>query len=81
VNRIYAASKVDSKGELFPSKEIREKLKLSAKTKVTYKVEAGRLIVEPIPTLKEVFEEQPTVEITLEDFTKQRKEPSTKAET
>jgi bifunctional DNA-binding transcriptional regulator/antitoxin component of YhaV-PrlF toxin-antitoxin module len=71
---------VGSKGELFPSKEIREKLKLNAHTKVIYKVEAGRLIVEPIPSLKEVLEEKPSVEITLEEFHKQRKELSTKAE-
>ena len=73
-------SRVGSKGELFPSKEIREKLKLNAHTKVIYKIEAGRLIVEPIPTLKEVLEEKPSVEITFEEFHKQRKELSTKAE-
>ena len=73
-------SRVGSKGELFPSKEIREKLKLNAHTKVIYKIEAGRLIVEPILSLKEVLEEKPSVEITFEDFQKQRKELSTKAE-
>jgi bifunctional DNA-binding transcriptional regulator/antitoxin component of YhaV-PrlF toxin-antitoxin module len=73
-------SRVGSKGELFPSKEIREKLKLNAHTKVTYKIEAGRLIVEPIPSLKEVLEENSSVEITFEEFQKQRKELSTKAE-
>jgi hypothetical protein len=73
-------SRVGSKGELFPSKEIREKLKLNAHTKVTYKIEAGRLIVEPIPSLKEVLEEKPSVEINFEEFRKQRKELSTKAE-
>ena len=73
-------SRVGSKGELFPSKEIREKLKLNAHTKVIYKIEAGRLIVEPIPTLKEMLEEKPSVEITFEEFHKQRKELSMKAE-
>ena len=73
-------SRVGSKGELFPSKEIREKLKLNAHTKVIYKIEAGRLIVEPIPSLKEVLEEKPSVEITLEEFHKHRRELSTKAE-
>ena len=73
-------SRVGSKGELFPSKEIREKLKLNAHTKVIYKIEAGRLIVEPIPSLKEVLEEKPSVEITFEEFQKQRKELSMKAE-
>jgi hypothetical protein len=69
-------SRVGSKGELFPSKEIREKLKLYAHAKVIYKIEAGRLIVEPIPTLKEMLEEKPSVEITFEEFNKQRKELS-----
>ena len=73
-------SRVGSKGELFPSKEIREKLKLNAHSKVIYKIKAGRLIVEPIPTLKEVLEEKPSVEITLEEFHKHRRELSTKAE-
>jgi hypothetical protein len=73
-------SRVGSKGELFPSKEIREKLKLNAHTKVIYKIEAGRLIVEPIPSLKEVLEEDSCVEITFEEFRKQRKELSSRAE-
>ena len=73
-------SRVGSKGELFPSKEIREKLNLNAHTKVIYKIEAGRLIVEPIPSLKEVLEESSPVEITLEEFRKQRQELSMKAE-
>jgi AbrB family looped-hinge helix DNA binding protein len=74
-------SRVGSKGELFPPKEIREKLGLKACTKVLYKIESGRLIVEPIPTIKEVLQENTTVEITLEEFHKQRKELSQKAET
>jgi bifunctional DNA-binding transcriptional regulator/antitoxin component of YhaV-PrlF toxin-antitoxin module len=73
-------SRVGSKGELFPSKEIREKLKLYAHTKVTYKIEAGRLIVEPIPSLREVLSEKSSVEMTFEEFRKQRKELSTRAE-
>ena len=51
-------SRVGSKGELFPSKEIREKLKLNAHTRVIYKIEAGKLIVEPILSLEEVLEER-----------------------
>ncbi len=74
-------SRVGSKGELFPPKEIREKLKLNAATKVIYKIESGRLIVEPVPSLEEVFREKPSVEITFEEFHKHRKELSTKAET
>jgi len=74
-------SRVGSKGELFPPKEIRKKLNLKAHTKVIYKIESGKLIVEPIPTLEEVLKETPTVEITLEEFHKHRKELSRKTET
>jgi AbrB family looped-hinge helix DNA binding protein len=73
-------SRVGSKGELFPPKEIREKLGLHAHKKVIYKVEGGRLIVEPVPSLEEVLKETPSVEITLEEFHKHRKELSKKAE-
>ena len=45
-------SRVGSKGELFPPKEIREKLGLRAHVKVIYKIEEGRLVVEPVPSLE-----------------------------
>jgi hypothetical protein len=51
-----------------------------AETKVIYKIESGRLIVEPVPSLEEVFHEKPSVEITFEEFHKHRKELSTKAQ-
>jgi len=73
-------SRVGSKGELFPPKEIREKLGLRAHTKVIYKIEDGRLVVEPVPSLEEVIKEAPCVEITLEEFHKHGKELSRKAE-
>jgi len=72
---------VGSKGELFPPKEIRDKLGLQACTKIIYKIEQGRLIIEPVPTLNEVLREKTSVEITLEEFHNQRKDLSKKAET
>ncbi|MFQ6068787.1 MAG: hypothetical protein ACE5KD_04495 [Candidatus Bathyarchaeia archaeon] len=51
-------SRVGSKGELFPPKEIREKLCLRAH-KIMYKIESGRLVVEPVPSLEEVLKETP----------------------
>jgi bifunctional DNA-binding transcriptional regulator/antitoxin component of YhaV-PrlF toxin-antitoxin module len=74
-------SRVGSKGELFPPKEIRKKLGLKTHTKVIYKIESGKLIVEPVPTLEEVLKETPAIEITLEEFHKHRKELSRKTET
>ncbi len=73
-------SRVGSKGELFPPKNIREKLGLHAHTQVIYKIEDDRLIVEPIPSLQEVFNEPSAIEITLKEFHKHRKELSKKAE-
>jgi bifunctional DNA-binding transcriptional regulator/antitoxin component of YhaV-PrlF toxin-antitoxin module len=73
-------NRVGSKGELFPPKEIREKLGLHAHAKVIYKIEGGRLIVEPVPSLEEVLKEAPSVEISLEEFHKFRKELSKKTE-
>jgi len=74
-------SRVGSKGELFLPKEIRERLGLKAHAKVIYKIEDGRLIVEPVPSIEEILREQPLVEITLQEFHKFRKELSQKAET
>lgn len=74
-------SRVGSKGELFPPKEIREKLGLKAHARVIYKIEDGRLVVEPVPSLEEVLREPPCVEVALEEFHKHRKELSRKAET
>lgn len=73
-------SRVGSKGELFPPKEIREKLGLHAHTNVIYRVEAGKLVVEPVPSLEEVLHEDLQVETTLEEFHKHRKEISRKSE-
>jgi len=74
-------SRVGSKGELFPPKELRRRLGLRAHTKVIYKIESGRLVVEPVPTLEEVLKESLPVETTLEEFHKHRKELSRKVET
>lgn len=69
-------SRVGSKGELFPPEEMREILGLKACTKVVFSIESGRLIVEPVLTIEEAIEMGPTVEITLEEFYKERKELS-----
>jgi len=73
-------SRVGSKGELFPPKEVRERLGLRAHVKVIYKIEEGRLVVEPVPSLEEVLSESPSVEVTLEELHEFRKELSKKAE-
>jgi len=75
-----AESRVGSKGELFPPKEMREKLGLRAHVKVIYKIEEGRLVVEPVPSLEEVLSETTSVEVTLDELHEFRKELSKKAE-
>ncbi len=74
-------SRVGSKGELFLPKDVREKLGLKPHMKVVYKVEEGRLLVEPVPSLEEVFKEPQPVELTLEEFHEFRKKLSRESET
>ena len=73
-------SRVGSKWELFPPKEIRKSLGLHPHAKIIYRIECGRLVVEPVPSLEDVLKETPSVEITLEEFRKHRRELSLKAE-
>ncbi len=72
--------RVGSKGELFPPKDIREKLGLKPHTKVLLHVADGKLIVEPIPSLEDLMSREPLVTITLEEFRKFREELSRQAE-
>jgi AbrB family looped-hinge helix DNA binding protein len=74
-------SRVGSKGELVPPKELREKIGLKPGRKVLFEVKSGRLIVEPIFTVEELMQEEASVKITLEEFHKERRELSKKAET
>ena len=72
--------KVVSKGELFPPKELREKLKLKPNKKVLYHEKDGMLVVEPLPTLEELLEADPAIEISLEEFHESRRDLSRRAE-
>ncbi len=74
-------SRVGSKGELFIPKKIRDKIGIKPHMKVIYRVEDRKLIVEPIPSLEEVLEEPPEIEITLEEFYEFRKKLSGEIET
>jgi len=77
---LIAIGRVGSKGELFPPKEIREKLGLRPHVKVIYRVEKERLIVGPIPSIEDVLKEPCEVEVTLEEFHRFRKKLSHEAE-
>lgn len=69
-----------SKGELFPPKRMRERLGLNPHTRVIYREEDGRLIVEPIYRLEDILSGSPVVEITLEEFHASRRELSERLE-
>ncbi len=73
-------SRVGSKGELFPPKKLRKKLGLEPRRRVVYRIEKGRLIVEPIPSLEEVLSEPPAVKVSIEEFHDFRRELSRRAE-
>lgn len=73
-------SRVGSKGELFPPKKVREKLNLRPRSKVIYKVDDGKLVVEPVPTLEEVFGKKSRVKITAKEFYAFRRRLSREAE-
>jgi AbrB family looped-hinge helix DNA binding protein len=73
-------TRVGSKGEIFPPKEIREKLGLRPRTEITYKIEGTKLIVEPVPSLRDVLTRPTLVEETLADVKKFRRELGKSAE-
>lgn len=81
MEEITSESRVGSKGELFPNKQIRERLGLKPNTKVIYRVKDGMLMVEPIPTLEEILEEPTLINVSPEELENDRREQCKKAET
>jgi len=75
-----AENRVGSKCEFFPPKDTRERLGPRPRTKVLYRIDNGRLIVEPVLSLKELMSKEPLVTITVEEFRSFRDEPSKRAE-
>jgi len=73
--------KVGSKGELFPSKKIREALGLKKNQKIKYSVVNNRLIVEKIVDPIMLLLQSPKVKISLKEFKKDRKILSRELET
>ena len=47
--------KVGSKGEIYTTKELREKVGIKRNSRVKATVREGKLIIEPIPTIEEVI--------------------------
>jgi len=59
---------------------MRERLGLEPRTRIIYREEEGRLIVEPIVKLEDTLAEPPEIEITLEEFHASRRELSERIE-
>ncbi len=73
-------SRVGSKGELFPPKEIREKLGLAPNTRILYRVQDGRLIIEPVPSLEELMSKGNMHTVSLEGLREERETISRRVE-
>lgn len=73
-------SRVGSKGELFPPKEIREKLGLTPNTRILYRVQDGRLIIEPVPSLEELMSQENMHTVSLTELREERETISRRVE-
>ena len=73
-------SKIGSKGEIFPPKEIRERLGLRPGTEIDLKVEDSKLVIRAIPNVNDLLKGPTYVEVTLQQFHKFRRELGKKAE-
>lgn len=71
---------VGSKEELYPPKSVRKALGLRPGMKVRFKVEGHRLVVEPLPTARELVEMGTEASTTLEEFRSERRELSRRLE-
>jgi AbrB family looped-hinge helix DNA binding protein len=80
MEEITSESRVGSKGELFPNKQIRERLGLKPNTRVIYRVKDGTLIVEPVPNLEDILEEPTLITASPEELENERREQAKKAE-
>ena len=77
---VESESVVGSKEEIYPPKAVRRALGLKPGMKVRFRVEGRRLVVEPIPTVRELMEMEPMTTVTLEELREDRKELSRRLE-
>jgi len=73
-------SVVGSKEELYPPKRMRRVLGLRPGVKVRYRIEGRKLLVEPIPSVDDLLDAEPTVTITLKEFREHRRKLSSRLE-
>ena len=67
---IKVVGKVGAKGELYPTKEVRELVGLKPGEKVLYVAKEGKLEVLPLKKLFDCYDEEDLVKISLEEFEK-----------
>jgi bifunctional DNA-binding transcriptional regulator/antitoxin component of YhaV-PrlF toxin-antitoxin module len=60
--------RVGQKGELFPSRQVREEAGLKPGDRVVYNADRGRIEVVKIPGLREAFSRKKIAKITFEEF-------------
>ena len=77
---VESESVVGSKEEIYPPKAVRRALGLKPGMKVRFRVEGRRLVVEPIPTVRELMEMEPMTTVTLEELREDRNELSHRLE-
>lgn len=58
--------KVGKKGEIYTSKEIRERIGIKANQKVRAIIEDGKMMIEPLPTLEDILR-HPVFKITVKE--------------
>jgi AbrB family looped-hinge helix DNA binding protein len=80
MNSEASESRVGSRGELFTTKEVRERLGLKPGGRVLMNVEGGKLVVEPVLELVELLSEQPDVEVTIAELEEDRRKLSEEGE-
>jgi len=73
-------STVGSKEELYPPKNMRRALGLRPGMKVKYTLEGRRLLVEPIPTVDELLDMEPSVTVSLTELREDRRKLSERLE-
>jgi bifunctional DNA-binding transcriptional regulator/antitoxin component of YhaV-PrlF toxin-antitoxin module len=78
--RSEKVSTVGSKEELYPPKKMRRALGLRPGMKVKYTIEGRKLLVEPIPTVDDLLDMEPSVTISLKEFRDHRRKLSASLE-
>ena len=70
---MIAKGTVGKKGELIPPKKMRDALGLKSGSRVIYRIDESKLIVEPIPDIITAIKMPKFAKTTVKEFEKERK--------